>query len=601
MPMRAAVCVGVNRAGFMTPLQAAARGAQDFERWAKDQGCDTTLLIDAAPKRVNVADIFNVIEQIVNSGKYGQLIVYFSGHGILSAPGTEYWLLSRAPQNPNEAVNLSRSVIEARNSGIPHVVFISDACRSSVTGPPLSGVMGSVIFPSRPIAPKQGEVDVYYATRPGDPAYEVPEAQATEGYRAIFTDALLKTVIAPPFALVETVEIDNRNASVITSRKMKDHLEATVPIDAADISVKLRQAPQVIVETALPKYFAEVKVQSIRTMRGRRPASPPALSVDRALSALKKEELIEKQGVTSEADVALAKDIGLIQELEGILAAHGRGHFETTTGFTIYGVGRVEAYAGSWNADPPFREHGDAWHLRLNNPPSQNLNEPSTSVFSFDAQSGAALAILPGFIGTVVVENGRVISVSYVPSDQTERYRESERQEAKLRQMRAFAAVASRNGRFEVPSNPDRFAEQIRQFKGIDPTMGVYAAYAYAQAGRFRDVYRVYTYMWADQIEVPRYDGSGRNDYVRLPIPFDVCMLAGQYTSRATEKGLLPIERSAPFCPMFAQGWALLDETDPMFRPIHRKLRPHLIPSLWTTFSPEGVQVAREAINLGRV
>jgi hypothetical protein len=70
-----------------------------------------------------------------------------TGHGILLAPGTEYWLLSGAPQNPNEAVNLLRSAEDARNASIPHVIFFSDACRSTVPGAPLNGVVGGSIFP----------------------------------------------------------------------------------------------------------------------------------------------------------------------------------------------------------------------------------------------------------------------------------------------------------------------------------------------------------------------------------------------------------------------------------------------------------------------
>ena len=601
MSRRAAICVGVNRAGSMTPLQAATQGAREFEQWAKDQGCDTTLLIDDANSRVAVMDILDAVQQRVDAGTYRQLIVYFSGHGILIAPGTEYWLLSRAPQNPNEAVNVSRSVVEARNSGIPHVVLISDACRSSVTGPPLSGVTGGVIFPNRPFAPTPGEVDVYYATRPGDPAYEVPEAEATQRYRGIFTDALLAVVKAPPSSLVEAAQIENKSTNVISSRKLKDHLEATVPIGAAEISVKLRQAPQVIVETALPKYFAEVR-GATTAAPPTRPGVMPSPTIDRALFALKKAQFAEATTPLSPSDAALALDAGLSKQIDGVLASHGRGHFETMTGFTVFGVENIDAYPQRWHADAPFQEYlgEESLHIRLHQPFSEEeLHEPSAIVFAFDGKIGATLAILPGFIGTVIVENGGVTSVSYVPSDQTDRYRESQQEEKKLGEMRAFAAVASRNGHFTVTSDPAQFAGRIRQVKGVDPTMGLYAAYAYAQAGRFKDVYSVYTYMWNDQIELP--SAIRWRDYVRLPIPFDVCMLANQYTSRMPPGNTLPIERFAPFCPMLAQGWALLDPSDPMYRPIHRDLRPHLIPSLWTTINYEGVQIAREAIESGAV
>jgi len=44
------VCIGVNRTGGMNPLRAAAKGARDFSKWAKRQGCDTTLLVDGTKK-----------------------------------------------------------------------------------------------------------------------------------------------------------------------------------------------------------------------------------------------------------------------------------------------------------------------------------------------------------------------------------------------------------------------------------------------------------------------------------------------------------------------------------------------------------------------
>src|SRR5271166_2449594 len=103
MTKRKAICIGVNRAPGMTPLTAAAKDATDFEAWAKDQGCDTVLLTDQPPpSKVMLNDIFEAVEQVVTRGTYDQLIVYFSGHGILLAPGAEYWLLSGGPTNPKK-------------------------------------------------------------------------------------------------------------------------------------------------------------------------------------------------------------------------------------------------------------------------------------------------------------------------------------------------------------------------------------------------------------------------------------------------------------------------------------------------------------------
>ena len=47
-----------------------------------------------------------------------------------------------------------KQILSGHDGGVPHVVFVSDACRSYAQGPPLSNVTGSVIFPPpTPIAP----------------------------------------------------------------------------------------------------------------------------------------------------------------------------------------------------------------------------------------------------------------------------------------------------------------------------------------------------------------------------------------------------------------------------------------------------------------
>jgi hypothetical protein len=73
---------------------------------------------------VTAADVRRWIRAFVDLGTVEQLIVYFAGHGVNLWLG-EYWLLSGAPDDPNEAVNMRASADLARYCGIPHVVFIS--------------------------------------------------------------------------------------------------------------------------------------------------------------------------------------------------------------------------------------------------------------------------------------------------------------------------------------------------------------------------------------------------------------------------------------------------------------------------------------------
>lgn len=591
MAKRAAICIGVDHAGTMPPLQAAAKGAGEVGVWARSQGCDTTLLVDDAGVKVSAGDIFDAVKACVEARTYEQLIIYFSGHGVLTAPGAEYWLLSRAPENPNEAVNLFRSIEDARNSGIPHVVFVSDACRSSATGPPLSGVTGGTIFPNVGYGPTRAEVDVFYATRPGDPAWEVAKEQATKHYRGIFTDFLLTAVKTPERVLVDEVSAGPTSVAVVTSRKLKPHLEAAVPAGAADLDVRIRQTPEVRVESALPKYFALVDpatIQQPRRALAGRPVTPPAL--DTALTALSATHFQEGAAPSTARDASLAARLGLTAEVERLAGARGRGHFETRTGFTVHGAHPVTVDANGWRADPEFADPQDAsaWHVRLH--PGADPSAPASVVLALRSPegvtTGTVLAVLPDFIGTVVVDGtGRVTAVNYVPSDNSTRYATYQRRATQMEGMKAFAAVAARHGRFVVEGERAAdFAARIRQDKGLDPVLGLYAAYAYAQAGQYDDVLSVFTYMREDDFETP--------------IPFDVVMLATRYHANEHQAQRA---RHAPFAPMLSQGWALLAPGDPMFHPIHARLRPHLVPSLWTTLDEAGLEFARMYVRSGEV
>lgn len=579
MPRRAAICIGVNRAGSMTPLRAAVQGARDFGAWATAQGCDTDLLVDEGRRRISVGDVFDVVNARVDSGTYEQLIVYFAGHGILAAPGVEYWLLSRAPENPNEAVNLFRSIEDARNCGIPHTVFVSDACRSAAGGPPLNGVSGATIFPNLGYRPTSGEIDIFYATRPGDPAWELPHVQATGSYRGIFTELLLETVKAPPADLVDRL-IAPVALEVITARRLKPHLESSVPIRAGDIDVRIRQTPEVRPGTALPQYFAAVDPTSIQ--RGLHAVSGDARvkpSLDAAITAMRATEFEPAATLPSPNDVSLAARIGLTAKMAHLQSARGRSRFETRTGFSLHGARPIEAMATGCRVDLAFQD-GDAWHWRFHPGTSRS---PSSTMLVFESGGvvrGTVLAVLPEFIGTVVVdEAGRVISVNYVPSQNSSRWAAYQKRAPEIEKMKAFAAVAARLGVFEVPQDTaTEFADRIRENKSLEPTLGLYAAYAYAQVGRYEDAHSVFRYM-------------GRSGY---PVPFDVAMLAARFDPASAGHACV-----APFAPMLSQGWALLAPGDPMWRPIHQALRSHLVPSLWMTLTEKGVAVTKQFLRPG--
>ncbi len=596
MPKRAAVCIGVNKPNGMTPLSAAARDAGRFEQWARLQGCDTQLITDDNANKVRLGDIYDLVKGFVDQGIYDQLLVYFSGHGILLAPGAEYWLLSGAPANPNEAVNLVRSIETARDSAIPHVAFVSDACRSAATNHILRAVHGGVIFPPQPPPTHRSEIDAYYATLPGDPANEVPQATATAGHVGLFTECLLDVVNHPPPAMVESASLNGVNIRVLSTRKLKSHLESTVPVKAGTIHIALKQQPEVQVGTALPKYFAEV----IPTAGMAAPAVPPVPaaptgpppssgpSINDAWSVLKSDAYATAvpQSPAFMAARNFANVSGMFSELERVRSAKGRERFETRTGFSVHGAQVTNAYSRR-KSDPPFKEQTEsptgafAHHVRVYDEAGFRA---ATILLTLDTGTTALLPTCPGMIGSVLVDRGRVLSVNYVPSAQSHRFQEYEKNAGKIEHMKAYAAFASRVGKFEIPDeSADQFADRIRQFKGLDPMMGIYAAYGYAQIGSDRDANSVFRYM--------------RDDF-EVPVPFDVAML-GLRGDRATLAGVE--DRIAPFGPMLSQGWARLDEKNAMWRPVHARLRPYLVPGLFVTLDAEGTAMARAAIQSGEV
>ena len=203
--------------------------------------------------------------------------------------------------------------------------------------------------------------------------------------------------------------------------------------------------------------------------------------------------------------------------------------------------------------------------------------------------SGTVVAALDYYVGTVVVDQGRVTNVSYVPSRQSPMWSAYNSEANRLERLRAAVATAARFGvfRIEGPKNVrnqtgSRLADQIRMLKGIDPTLGLYAAYAYADAGLVDGVRSVRGYM--------------RNDLNGVDL-FDVLMLTGEMAGRPPGNSAGPY----PFCPMLSQGWGLLRVRDVRLPERIMALRERLRPSLWTTFHSEGMQTVEGVLRAGEV
>lgn len=568
---RCAVVLGVDRIKALAPLQHAASGAARFAAWAEQQGIDVMLLTDADGGTVTLAAVKQAVKAYVEKRIYQQIIVFFSGHGILIAPDSEVWLLSEAPEDPDEAIVVPGSIFLARNAGIPHVVVISDACRSRPDGTRMSQMSGGRIFPCEVPKIPRPAVDVFYATLPGDPAYELSGEAAVANFGSIFTDHALKGLSGEVPEIIERVAGPLAPRHVVTSRKLKSYLESEVPAAAAAVNIALHQYPDIRVESDGNSVLADL------------PAPPGACSGELAGYLLRfpmlyssgHNSFLESMSLTPTKPRRVSPPLRQLDARGSIQAmvekARGKPSATTGTGFTIVGTEVARACVDAGRCDV-FRERGAVQISVV----SSIKGSPRSVAIQFSDGNGVVLAVLPGYIGVVIVDDARVSTVNYVRSGGREG---SALERVELETTRAYAAFVSRHSVLGMLSNVTAvivFANLCSSF-GFEPTLSLYTAYAYAQVGRF------------DLIE------SLHEKVVQFPVPvlFDVAMLAGRLPSRLNGRTL----GIAPFCPMLTQGWALLADDESLPAPV-RAARRHLVPGLWTTFTEEGFQVLWDAMTI---
>jgi hypothetical protein len=127
--------------------------------------------------------------------------------------------------------------------------------------------------------------------------------------------------------------------------------------------------------------------------------------------------------------------------------------------------------------------------------------------------------------------------------------------------------------------DPLEIAKRMQFAKGIDPTLAVYAAYAYNDLQR-RDLIRQMSGYMRDDIGAPL---------------FDVALLAGELNRVA----ITPETAVYSQIPLLAQGWALLSAFGVSLPPSLLELSRTLVPSVWTMFDEEGVRTIRNSFQRG--
>ena len=270
---RAAVLIGVQNSFHLPALRAAWSGPREMAEWARLQGIDPSRVTTITDERGPVApeQIQQAVDDLTQLAVVEQLLVYFAGHGI-NKGRQEYWLLSNAFNNPNAAVNLAASRELAAYWGIPHVVFISDACRTAASSIEAQWINGSVIFPTPHNLQTVQKVDTFYATRLGEPSLEIKDpSDAASAYRAVYTDALVQALSGQHPEVSEADPLPGFR--LVRPRPLRDFLEREVPQRVYGLlppTDSRTQVPNAVIESDPSVWLA--RFQESATLRG--PAAP---------------------------------------------------------------------------------------------------------------------------------------------------------------------------------------------------------------------------------------------------------------------------------------------------------------------------------------
>jgi hypothetical protein len=554
-----------------------------MEAWLRGEGFKVIPKVDTSGP-VKRDDIFEAIAGIVESGA-DQLVVYFAGHGF-NRGFSEFWLLSGAPRNPGEAVSVIESTLLARLSGIPNVVFISDACRSRAESLGAERVNGGYIFPNPNRNPPQpSKVDVFLATLAGDASFEVPVAQSAPQYQGIYTAAFLDAFRHPD----DTMVLSLGNLRVVPNRRMEGFLVREVRKRAEAISSQLQQIPDTQVVSPDNTYIGRVQGNALPVHISQ--AEQPLTIHDLAsfnLAAVGVRGSPRSPMPPSEV-ARISSSLGYETVAAAIQRPIDHPDLARTGGLAVNGTQLKVAQASrSVRVEfvPPASPGSDPFHLIRVDPGSA----PAASVvLQFDDGGGTVVAALNGFVANVSVSRGQVVNVSYVPALDSPHFSEYASQRARLEELHAVVATIARLGVFRIEGDgresrsgaAERLAGQIRVLKGIDPTLGVYAAYAYSDADLPNEIRSVRGIMRADlDVEL-----------------FDVDMLSGALTGKNLAENTVLF----PFCPMLWQGWNLLRVLDVRLAPEVLAVRDFLRPSLWTTFNADGILRLLQALRVGRL
>jgi hypothetical protein len=628
---RAAVLIGVKKSGDLPLLPAVSEAIAHMRAWLLSQGLtddQIKIIVDDERTPVVAGQILDAVKELAAPSDVEQLVIYFCGHGVVNNQ-SELWLLTDAPESSEAgAVNVDRSENRARNGVFEHVIFISDACRTAAPGLQYQQVGGSSIFPNTGVQrAEERSVDRYFACGLNMPSHQI-RAGGSDKFESIYTRTLVSALQGDFHDAVCVGQSDaHAGKRLVHGFRLKKVLKAKVPaaMETAGVSWEDWQMPDARINSdpgmwisdlgpSVPEKPSEAEDEDedagpggayesyapssdgggySPTFDDTRYEMPPSFDAfggwlpdDPALSYTLREDILnplEQLGSIPVSQLPPA-DRAIRETAARVVAADSAvpSHFESGKGFVVHGTNPL-VQASSPNAQI-FVSNGAAvvWSL-----------EPVIDVLLIFADgSGTVLPAIAGFIASLTLEGGTLLSVSYEPMDPSqrtdphlaqdhwpERWREARELGGQLRETRALIAAMSQAGTFRLDADgplrrerAGQLARQIQMAKTYDPSMAIYAAYAYYDLQ-----------MGERNVEMGGYLARDLG-----MVFFDLALVTDTFSRRSevSSEVFYPV---FPTMPMLSRGWSLLpDASEQQSSPLI-ELQRYVRRSLWTLFDPQGV------------
>jgi hypothetical protein len=360
-------------------------------------------------------------------------------------------------------------------------------------------------------------------------------------------------------------------------------------LQGLNLQTSVIQVPVAFINSDPPAWISRVKEDDARGSLGLalgggspRPLKPVAttatITSTLLQSALHADAAAVHATLTQSRQSGVAGAEDLVDFAQLLAQPFGPMHAETQCSFKIRGARIVAAHARGATAKvlDLYEPRGEVVRM-------ESVPRPGLSVLLvLDTGVGIVLPAIPDFLCALTVEDRELVDVAYEPSDNTQRWVEYQQRASDIRALRSIAASSLSRGAFRLEGdNALGVAQRVQYAKGVDPSLAVYASYAYQGLQRLDLIRQMAGYMEGD---------------LGAPL-FDVALLA----RRLNGKRVAPDTRVLGAMPLLSQGWALLSAFGVSLPLALADVQKTLVPSLWTMFDARGVELMRAAIASGAI